>query len=182
LSITSNPVTAVVVPDPSISVHPTGGTVCAGGTFNLSVSAQNGTPSLKYQWESSATPNVGFTAISGATSANYTTVSLTANTYYRVVVSADGNGCNSITSNETAVLVSPGPTIIIQPQDGTICVNNNYTFTVAATGSIAPGTVSYQWQVATVLAGPYSNVTNGSGGTTSTYTTPVFSTVSQSIL
>jgi hypothetical protein len=45
------------------------------------------------------------------------------------------------------------------------------TVNMTSTGATLGAGVSYQWQVATVSGGPYSNVVGGSGATTSAYTT-----------
>lgn len=174
-TLTSDVVKVDVVPDPTIITQPADGIICTGGFYNLSVGATNGTPSLTYQWQSSASLGGTYTDISGATSSNYSTPALTATSYYRVLVSASGDGCTTVTSNPATVTVVADPLITSQPLGGEICVGNSYSFSVVATGSIAPGTVTYQWQVASVISGPFSNVTTGVGGTSSNYTTPVFS-------
>ncbi|MEK7415075.1 MAG: Ig-like domain-containing protein, partial [Planctomycetota bacterium] len=58
-------VVVTVVADPAISAQPTGFTECVGGVQALSVTATGGTPSLTYQWQSSA-DNVTFSNIAGA--------------------------------------------------------------------------------------------------------------------
>lgn len=175
-TLTSDVVKVDVIPDPSITTQPSDGTICTGGSYNLSVVATNGTPSLTYQWQSSASLGGTYADISGATNANYSTPTLVATTYYRVVVSASGNGCTSITSNPATVTVVADPIIATQPQDGAICVGNNYSFSVVASGNPSLGVLSYQWQTATSSTGPFSNVTTGTGGTTANYTTATFST------
>ncbi|WP_163410160.1 PKD domain-containing protein [Flavobacterium ajazii] len=175
-SLTSDVVAVTVIPDPSITTQPADGSVCQGGTYDLSVIASNGTPSLTYQWQSASTLGGTYTDISGAVSANYTTPALTATTYYRVQVSASGNGCTTVISDPATVTVVDDPIIATQPQDGAICVGNNYAFSVAASGDSSLGAVQYQWQTATVITGLFANVTDGTGGTTANYTTPVFNT------
>ncbi|GIQ59500.1 hypothetical protein Flavo103_26360 [Flavobacterium collinsii] len=166
-TITSNIVTATVVPDPSITVQPAGTTICSGGNHTLSVTGANGTPSLTYQWFSS-TNNATFTAISGATSATYTTPALTQTTYYKVDISASGSGCNTITSNVATVTVLSAITIITQPVAKTnICSGSNATLNVVVGGG--SGNYSYQWKNATLLAGPYTNIT---GANSASYSTP----------
>lgn len=60
-----------------------------------------------------------------------------------------------------------GPTINSHPADATINDGETANFTVSATTS--GGTLTYQWQVDT--GGGFSNVSGGSGGTSSSYTT-----------
>ncbi len=85
---------------PSITAQPTNQTVAAGQPATFSVTAA-GTAPLSYQWQK------GTTAITGATSANYTTAATTTSdngTQYRVVVSnSEGNA----TSNSATLTVMP---------------------------------------------------------------------------
>lgn len=60
-----------------------------------------------------------------------------------------------------------GPTIDTQPVSQTIYVGQQATFTVSATSS--GGALSYQWQVNT--GSGFNNVTTGTGGTTTSFTT-----------
>ncbi|MCD0468471.1 gliding motility-associated C-terminal domain-containing protein [Flavobacterium sp. JAS] len=169
-TLTSNTVTATVVPDPAISVQPTGGIVCSGGALTLSVTATGGTPSLNYQWYTSS-DNVSFALISGATSNTYNTPALTTDTYYRVDVSATGNGCGLVTSNSVLVDVIPDPVVTLQPVGNTICSGATHTMTVVASGDPAGGVLVYQWQRSTNGTTGWVNTTGGSGATTASYTT-----------
>jgi|GEM_PF-3494458 len=101
-AVPSNSATVTVVADPSITTQPASATVCSGLTHTLSVVAAGGTPSLTYQWQMSL-DNIIFTNVLGATSASYTTPALLVKTYYRVIVSAGGNGCGSITSSVATI-------------------------------------------------------------------------------
>ncbi|MWB95626.1 T9SS type B sorting domain-containing protein [Flavobacterium sp. GA093] len=169
-SITSNAVQAVVVADPAISTQPTGGTICTGGTFTLTATATGGTPSLNYQWYSSA-DNISFALISGATSNTFTTPALTASTYYRVDVSATGNGCGVATSNSALVTVIVDPTVTQQPVGSTICSGATHTMNVVASSNPAGGALAYQWQSSANGTSGWANVTGGTGATSATYTT-----------
>ncbi|TPG39212.1 gliding motility-associated C-terminal domain-containing protein [Flavobacterium pectinovorum] len=165
--LTSNAITVNVVPDPTITVQPTGGVICSGGNDTLSVTATNGTPGLAYQWYSSLN-NTTFTIIGGATSATYTTPALTQTTYYRVDISASGNGCTTITSNVAMITVFSAINIVTQPPlKSNICSGSNTTLNVVAAGG--SGNYNYQWKSSTVLAGPYNNI---AGATSASYTTP----------
>ncbi len=122
---------------PVITTQPANQTVNLGATATFSVAA-TGTAPLSYQWYQ------GSTAISGATSASYTTPPTTAAdngaTFHVVVTNAAG----SATSNATLTVNNPAtaPAITMQPASQTVGVGATATFTVAATGS-AP--LSYQW-------------------------------------
>jgi gliding motility-associated-like protein len=166
----SNVVTATIVIDPNITTQPTGGIVCTGGSYTLSVTATGGTPALDYQWYNS-TDNSSFTLISGANSNTYTTPALTANMYYRVDVSATGNGCGFVTSNSALVTVIADPVVNQQPTGTTICYGGTHTMNVAASGDLSGGILLYQWESSVNGTSGWTNVTDGTGATTTTYTT-----------
>jgi len=62
-----------------------------------------------------------------------------------------------------------GPTINTQPSDVVTWTGLTANFTVSATAS--GGSLTYQWQVSTDRGVTFNNVSSGSGGTTSSYTT-----------
>lgn len=178
-TLTTNAVMAVVIPDPVITTQPVGGNICEGGTFTMTSGAANGSGNLIYQWQRSLNGITGWANVtdgSGANTTTYTTGVLTADTFFRLQVTDSGTGCSAITSNPAKVEVYESPLITLQPTDDEVCINETHTFTVTASGNIPSGTLLYQWQTASVLAGPYVNVTDGTGGTTSSYTTPAYAT------
>ncbi|NLA23436.1 MAG: hypothetical protein GX879_00560, partial [Bacteroidales bacterium] len=160
-------VVVTVVPDPTIITQPLGGTICVGGNFTLEVDAIGGTPSLTYQWQSSNNAGGPWSNIAGATSSTYTTSNLTSNAYYRVRVSASGNGCDNVFSVPALVTVVPDPAITVQPLGTTICEGGTHTMSVTASGG-APS-LTYQWQ----SSPDGTNWTDIAGATNNTYTTPV---------
>src|SRR2546429_123265 len=141
---------------PSIATQPTNQTVTIGQTATFMVVAA-GTAPLSYQWQENGT------AISGATSASYTTAATSSSdngAKFQVVVS---NSAGSVTSNAVTLMVNAAaaaPSITTQPVNQTVTVGQAATFTVVATGT-AP--LSYQWQ---------KNGTAISGATSASYTTP----------
>jgi hypothetical protein len=158
-SITSSAATLTVnaaAVAPSITAQPANQTVTAGQTANFSVAA-TGTAPLSYQWQKNGA------AISGATSASYTTPATTAadsGAKFAVVVS---NTAGNVTSSAAALTVnaaSVSPSITAQPANQTVTAGQTATFSIAATGT-AP--LSYQWQ---------KNGAAISGATSSSYTTP----------
>jgi hypothetical protein len=68
-----------------------------------------------------------------------------------------------------AFKLAAGPMINTQPSDAAAYNNDTANFSVSATTS--GGSLTYQWQVSTDRCATYSNVSGGSGGTTSSYTT-----------
>ncbi|MEI7664290.1 MAG: hypothetical protein WCK34_18930, partial [Bacteroidota bacterium] len=164
---TSSTATITVTADPSISVQPSGATICSGGDHAMSVTATGGTPALLYQWQSNTTSCVStFNDISGATTANYTATGLTATTYYKVRVWSSGNGCATVYSDCITVTVVPDPSITTEPTDpAAICVGGTAGMSVVATGGTP--SLDYQWQY--YNGATWNPVTNGTPAG-STYT------------
>ncbi|MFH6998490.1 gliding motility-associated C-terminal domain-containing protein [Flavobacterium sp. FlaQc-57] len=172
-------VKATVIPDPTITTQPVGGNICEGGTFSLTSGAANGSGNFTYQWQKSLDGTTSWANVtdgSGANTTAYTTGSLSSDTFYRLRVTDSEIGCGVVNSNPARIDVFESPLISIQPTDGEVCINETHTFGVVASGNIPASDLLYQWQTATALAGPYSNVTVGNGGTTALYTTPTYAT------
>ena len=132
-SVTSANALLTVTPLTSISVQPTGSTVCAGSPVNLSVSAA-GTGTLTYQWM------LNGSNVSGATSAIYTipTSLVSQSGSYTVVVTG---GCSSLTSSAAAVVVNTVTAINTQPLSYTGCAFTPTSITVGAVGT----NLTYAW-------------------------------------
>ena len=141
---------------PTISNQPANQTVTAGQTAVFSVTAAGAAP-LAYQWQK------GTIAITGATSAGYTTPATTKSdngTQFSVVVS---NSAGKITSNAATLTVSAtpvAPSITQQPSNQTVTVGQMATFSVTAEGTTP---LTYQWQKGTIAI---------TGATSAGYTTP----------
>src|SRR5208282_2607238 len=156
---------------PSISTQPTSQTVTVGQTATFSVMAAGTTP-LSYQWQ------MGTTAITGATSATYTTPAATSaesGSQFSVVVS---NAVGSMTSNPATLTVNPAtptaPSITQQPTNQTVTAGQTATFSVIATGT-AP--LSYQWQKGGSAITGATMATYTSAATTTSETGSQFSVV-----
>jgi RHS repeat-associated protein len=78
----------------------------------------------------------------------------TSTTYY---VRAEG-GCVTTTCVSIPVTVRQSPTITTQPVNATVSPGQNALFSVVATGI----NLSYQWQTALSVAGPWTNLTSSS--------------------
>lgn len=139
-----------------------GGTIFAGETRTLSVTA-NGTTPFTYQWyrgNSGDTDNPV-----GTNSSQYTTPALTETTSYWVKVT----GCTppeSVASSTITVNVQdcPVPEITTQPQNKNIAPNTTATLTVVATGGAPFG---YQW-----YRGNHGDTSNAVGSNSASFTTP----------
>ena len=151
---TSNTVTVTVVNDPNIITQPTGGSICTGGSITLAVNASGGTPALTYQWYNSGG------IISGATNSSYTA---NVPNSYHCVISAQGNGCNSITSFPVSVILADDPSITITGT-ANVCSGNSATLTSSVSGGA--GTCAFQWQ-SSPDQNSWTNVAN-----TANYNTP----------
>src|SRR5690242_16935576 len=141
---------------PSINKPPVSQTVAAGQAATFSVSA-TGTHPLTYQWLKNGS------AISGATSASYTTPATAASdsgAQFTVTVS---NSLGSVTSDPAILTVSAvavAPSITTQPASQSVTAGQSANFSVAATGTAPLG---YQWM---------KNGTPILGANSSSYTTP----------
>ena len=125
----SNTQTVTVVADPTILAS--GATnLCPGGSTTLTSSTSGGTGTCTYQWQSSITSSTsGFSNISGATSAVFSTGTLIAPIWYRVVRSCDGTGCADAISNAVEVTVSDtqSPNAVCQNITAQLGVSNTIT-------------------------------------------------------
>jgi hypothetical protein len=152
-SATSNAATLTVNVPPVISSQPASQTVNAGQTATFSVTA-SGSGTLSYQWKKNGS------AISGATSASYTTpATASSDNGASFTVTVTGNSGN-VTSNAATLTVNGPPAITGQPANKTVTVGQPATFSVTANGT---GTLTYQWNKGGAAIG---------GATSSTYTTP----------
>ena len=158
-----------VVNKPTITLQPTAGSICEGGTYSPRVTVTGGT-SLTYQWQYSTTSGGSYSDVANSTPANATysnetkaTLSVTGSIaagsgyYYKCVVSDAGSGCTSVTSNAVQLTVNGVPTISGQPTAGSICEGGTYSPSVTVTGGTS---LTYQWQYSTTSGGIYSDVAN----------------------
>jgi hypothetical protein len=151
-SVLSNSVLITVTNPGTLSANQT---ICSG-TSPVALTSTGYTGNI--QWQYATLPTGTWNNIFGATSSTLSSAqmgTLTANRYYRVVSTATNGSC-SVNSIVITITVSSPSTV------GSIIGNQNVCL-----GSL-PGNItlnSYngtiQWQKATVLAGPYTNIGNG---------------------
>jgi hypothetical protein len=151
-SSTSDPATLTVPAAASFFTQPATQTVCAGAFVSFSAIATGAAP-VTYQWRKNLVDIAGATGSSlvlpGVTPAS-------AGAYECVAT----NICGSATSNTAMLTVNTAPTISQQPAGGPACPGTQFTFTVVASGTPAPG---YQWR---------KNGVNIAGATSSSYVIP----------
>ena len=146
---------------------PTGG---GGGGFE---GQSHHEPSVTYQWEKSDDSGSNWSTVAGATSASYTTAATVyANDHddqYRCKLDATGAAASAYT-NAATLTVQRTFTITSQPSN--VTANEGATASFAVTSSSSSGTPTYQWQRSDDNGSNYSNVTQGTGQTAASYTTP----------
>jgi hypothetical protein len=141
----SNTAAVTVAPDPTVSISPTSSNVCIGGQVTLRATTTGGAGTCTIQWQSSPNNTQNWTNIPGANQSTYVpSTSNTGSTYYRVVYSCSGGGCDPATSNLAVVNVYQPATVSITPSSYRICPGGNITFTATSTNSI--GSCTFQWQ------------------------------------
>lgn len=145
---------------PAFTDQPDDTTATEGGTATFSVTATNAT---SYQWQKQESGAGAWSNISGATSASYTTGTLTAATdstdKYRCVATGAGG---TTTSNSATLTVIVAPVNTVAPAlSGTAEDGQTLTCSTGTWTGTATITYAYQWQ---------RNGSNISGSTASTRT------------
>ncbi|MDB6125119.1 MAG: Fibronectin type domain protein [Pedosphaera sp.] len=168
--------TASLAVSPTISTQPQSQAVNQGANLTSTVTA-NGTAPLSYQWRKTGNP------IGGATASSFTIngVQPAAAGSYSVVVS---NSVGIMISSNATLVVRIPPGISTQPQNQTVRIGSNVTFTVTASGS---PTLIYQWNLngnalagATTSSYAIASVQSNQAGTYSVVITNVAGTVNSS--
>ncbi|MFC2106815.1 hypothetical protein ACFLRY_00620, partial [Bacteroidota bacterium] len=159
---------------PVISAQPQNTSICSGTTTTLTVTAVNAT---SYQWQTSSSYAGTYSYViggSGGTTASYTTPSLTANTYYKVVVT---NANGSTTSDVATVTVNASPDVTGFATSVTdVCAGNASVVTLSAT-SLPDGDYTVNYTLTGDNAQGATDVAmTVSGGNSGTFNTPVLNT------
>jgi hypothetical protein len=149
----------------AVTASPQDLSVCEGNAATFQVTAAGA--SLTYQWQLSTDGGTSWSAIAGATAAQYvisnTTTSLNGNRY-RCVVNGTCTPGTATSASATLTVVVPA-SITSQPVSQVICDGAAASFSTTASG---PGLL-YQWQVNTGAG--FVNITNAgiySGATSAT--------------
>ena len=162
ISITQQPVNSTPIA-PAAGAFSTGGSTLDGAT-------------ISYQWQKSENGDgANFVDISGANTTTYTTGSTTYDDsygdFYRCKLNA--TGATEVITNSARLFVQRTINITSQPVNITGAVGGTSSFGIAAnTSDNDAGDITYQWQVSITNGSSWSDVSEGTGGTTTTYTTP----------
>ncbi|MGN6187154.1 MAG: hypothetical protein ACTHQM_26250 [Thermoanaerobaculia bacterium] len=149
--------TSVVVCIPKITGQPANGSVLTGSSATLSVAA-TGTGPLSYQWYLGSSGDTS-QPIAGATSASYTTPSLTSSKTYWVRVSSPvQSGCSTRSADSQAATITTCNTPAISSLTGSqrSISGSAVTLSVTATG----GSLAYEWHQGAVGGGPVIGTTS----------------------
>jgi hypothetical protein len=133
---------------PVVTQQPSNQTVADGDTFEFSAFA-SGNPAPTIQWQVSTDGGANFTDIPGAVFSSYSdtaTLSDDGNLYQAVFTNDEA----SVTSDPALLTVTTAPesapVVTVDPEDQSVFVGDNFSFTAAADGTPAP---TVQWQVST---------------------------------
>jgi gliding motility-associated-like protein len=158
-TVYSNTTTITIIPEITGNTIASDQTIC----YN-SAPAQltgpvpgGGSGSFTYRWQISTTGPTGpFSNIAGATSQNYSPPALTADTWYRRVVTS--SSCVDI-SNVVAITVLPAIDNNTISADQSICYNDTPAQLDGSTPTGGDGSYTYQWQSSTAGAGgPFTDI------------------------
>lgn len=131
------------------------------------------TTNMTFQWQTSS-DNTNWADISGAASASYTTTISNLSSYLRCAVTGAGGYTATIYTGATNALTVPIASATLNTNSPQISQPVSVsTITLGDADNTQPpvdtANFTYQWQTATALAGPWSNIT----GVTGTSYTPV---------
>jgi hypothetical protein len=110
------------------------------------------------QWQSSSSLNGTYTNLAGQTAETLDITNLTANTYYRAIVTS--GDCSSDTTDAFAVEVTPISVAGTITGDGIVCSGSN-TSTLVLTGY----TGNLQWQISTDYGVTFSDINDSTSAT-----------------
>lgn len=170
-TVNSSPVKITVFPDFIVGTIGTAQSICHNTSPNQLAFIQNpigglGSGSYSYQWESTASSNLtGFTAITGASNATYSSTPLTDTTWFRIKVQTPT--CGFKTTQPVKIIVHPALLGGSVQSSQTIC-NGESPGQLNLSGLPSGGTGAFQFQWQSSLNGiTFSNI---NGATVSSYT------------
>ena len=123
VNVTGGPLTATISATPNA--------ICVGETSQLEVVPSGGSGTYDITWDNAGLLDDNTSATPIATPTVTTTFEVTID-----------DGAGQTVTESVLVTVNPLPTVDTEPTDQTVCISQDATFTVAATGS----GLTYQWQ------------------------------------
>ncbi len=140
---------------PSVSIiQNTNTTICANSSVTFSVAnALNMGATPTYAWKVNGT-TVG-------TAATYTSTTLANNDIVTLMMTSSlpnnclTGGVATATSAGITMTVTPVTAITAQPSNASVCLGGAQSLAVSAVGT---GTITYQWQSASTVVGPFTNI------------------------
>jgi len=147
---------------PNVTANPVDATVCAGtnATFNVTATGAG----LTYQWQISTDGGANYTNIASANASSYVVTGVTnAMNGYRYRVIINGTCPSAATSQGATLIVGNAASITGDPLSSVVCVGNNASFNVTASGS----SLTYQWQVSTNGGSTYTDIPSATASTLS---------------
>jgi hypothetical protein len=170
---------------------PTGGStaptvvtaICGSGTRVINLTGQSSGVGIDLQWEYSTNGGANWFDVvggSGATTASYTTASITVTTQFRVRVTCTNvpfSGTNPANSSVTTITVNPLPTPTINPTpSANYCSPNGARVTLTGSGT---GTYVWDANAAATYTNMFTTLTGGTaysgGNQTAVYVEPTVS-------
>lgn len=171
MTTNSNPATLTMdCTNPVITMQPLATTVIPGVPAGFAINA-TGAGTYQWQWRenaNSAWADVTASEGTGGTTNAFTTIPTTQqmNGYqYRVVLT---NACGATLSDSTTLTICTPPVVTLQPTAATVVAGNVAVFETQATNA---GTYQWQWREHANSTWADVTATEGTGGTTASFTT-----------
>jgi hypothetical protein len=160
----SNNVQVTIQEQASVTIAATNEVVCINGSSVINSTISNGSGLYNYQWQQSANGTSGWVNVpSGGNAASYNVpTAIAGTTYYRLLLTDLGNGCNDPMSNVVNVVVNPQPTVSVSVDNPVVCVGGSSTIT--STLNNGSGFFNYQWQQSANGTSGWANVPSGGNG------------------
>lgn len=171
MSAASNPATLTLdCTNPVVTMQPSDTTVIAGVPAGFSITATDAT---SYQWQWRINSTAAWTDVTAAEGAGGNTDSFTTiatapqmNGYqYRVVLT---NNCGTTFTNTAVLNICAPPQVMMQPSDTIVPTGNVAVFETEADGA---SSCQWQWRAGNTAAWADVTASEGTGGTTDSFTT-----------
>ncbi|WP_255076195.1 PKD-like domain-containing protein, partial [Lacihabitans sp. CCS-44] len=163
-TISSPSLTLNIVPQATVTIAASSGTICLNGNYTITSSVNNGVGPFTYQWQRYNTTNSTWENIAGQTNSSLPIpTSATGITNYRIIVNSSGNGCSPATSAQQTIDVLPLPTVTASNTSNSggsanACVGTLVLLKSGYTGALA--VTSYSWSHSSGFSSGQQNPTS----------------------